>query len=123
MDKRARDADFGAEVPRSDTEGKNGSLEFGYEFKYWYQSRPVCTGLQFPMGADGNRYPMHLHLAIRARVGRRDEGEESIHQDVCRLGEKQQEKMTGKIGRKHAEDSDLGSKVVCRSGEDGKSTE
>ena len=46
--------------PWSDTGGANGSFQFGYEFKCWHQSRPVCPGLQLPMGAEGNRHPIRL---------------------------------------------------------------
>ena len=46
--------------PWSETEEANGSCEFGYEFKYWYQTRPVYTGLQLPMRAEGNQHPVNL---------------------------------------------------------------
>ena len=40
----------------------------GNEFKCWYQSRPPCIGLELPMGAECNKYPIHPSPRYRSKV-------------------------------------------------------
>ena len=85
--------------PWSDTEGGNGPFQFGYEFKYWYQSRPVCTGLHLPMGAEQaiNTRPT-CPLAIRARKAAAPQVGQQPH---CQTGAGQTGRAAGsrQVGR------------------------